>query len=60
MGAYTNACIVAVQVRRKSRCTASTARKPVRAEVEFLKWLDELDELEKQAVLKRLWKQRKQ
>ena len=56
MGVYTNACIVAVQVRRKSRCGANTVRKPVKAEDEYLKWLDELDELEKQAVLKRLWK----
>lgn len=61
MGACKNACIVAVRVRRKSPCAAGTAsRLVVRAETELLKWLDEQDELEKRAELRRLWESSKQ
>ncbi|KEQ12851.1 hypothetical protein GZ77_20635 [Endozoicomonas montiporae] len=54
MGACKNACIVAVRVRRKSPCAAGTASPSVvQAEAELLKWLDELDEKEKQIALQR-------
>ena len=52
-----NACIVAVQVKRTSRSAAATAgTKPVSAETELFKWLDEQEEMEKQHVLQQLFK----
>ncbi|WP_163371049.1 hypothetical protein [Endozoicomonas acroporae] len=57
MGAYNNAVIVAARIRRTSRSVAATAgHRPVSAEAELFKWLDEKDELEKQHVLQQLFK----
>ena len=59
MGIYQtgNACIVAVRVKRTSRSVAATAtHKPVSAETELFKWLDEQEEMEKQHVLQQLFK----
>ena len=62
MGVYNNAVIVAARIRRTSRSVAATAgHRPVSAEAELFKWLDEQDELEKQQAIergKRLWKPR--
>ena len=60
MGVYqkpTNACIVAVRVKRTSRSAAATVgTNPVSAETELFKWLDEQEEMEKQHVLQQLFK----
>ncbi len=56
-----NAVIVGVQVRNKSRPAADTVgpvRKPVvQYEAVLMQWLDELEEQEAEAVLAKLWKQ---
>ena len=57
--AVRNACIVAVRVRKSSRAVAATAgnvHQPVNGDKEIIRWLQEQDEQEKQAVLAKLFK----